>query len=98
MYDLDPDGKKLSVRQLTDYAGDKLRTLYPDADRLRRDWLDADRRSEIVARLEERGIDLAALAKAAGQADADLFDLLCHLAYHAEDVTVIMPRIAGTAH
>ena len=31
VYDLDPDGKKLSCRQLTDYAGDKLRTLYPDA-------------------------------------------------------------------
>ena len=83
VYDLDPDGKKLSVRQLTDYAGDKLRTLYPDASRLRRAWLDADRRSEIVARLEERGIDLPTLAEAAGQPDADLFDLLCHLAYHA---------------
>ena len=82
VYDLDRDGKKLSVRQLTDYAGDKLRTLYPDASRLRRDWLDADRRSEIVARLEERGIDLVTLAETAGQPDADLFDLLCHLAYH----------------
>ena len=83
VYDLDPDGKKLSVRQLTDYAGDKLRTLYPDAAKLRRDWLDAERRSDIVARLEERGIDLGTLAEAAGQPDADLFDLLCHLAYHA---------------
>ena len=83
VYDLDPDGKKLSVRQLTDYAGDKLRTLYPDVAKLRRDWLDADRRSEIVARLDERGIDLATLAEAAGQPDADLFDLLCYLAYHA---------------
>ena len=82
VYDLDRDGKKLSVRQLTAYAGDKLRTLYPDASRLRRDWLDADRRSEIVARLEERGIDLVTLAETAGQPDADLFDLLCHLAYH----------------
>ena len=83
VYDLDPEGKKLSVRQLTDYAGDKLRTLYPDAAKLRRDWLDAERRSDIVARLEERGIDLGTLAEAAGQPDADLFDLLCHLAYHA---------------
>ncbi len=83
VYDLDPDGKKLSVRQLTDYAGDKLRTLYPDAAKLRRDWLDAERRSDIVTRLEERGIDLGTLAEAAGQPDADLFDLLCHLAYHA---------------
>ena len=51
VYDLDPDGRKLSCRQLTDYVGDKLRTLYPDASALRRDWLDAERRAEIVARL-----------------------------------------------
>ena len=83
VYDLDPDGRKLSCRQLTDYAGDKLRTLYPDASALRRDWLDADRRAEIVAHLEERGIDLVTLGEAAGRSDADPFDLLCHLAYHA---------------
>ena len=83
VYDLDPDGRKLSCRQLTDYAGDKLRTLYPDAAALRRDWLDADRRAEIVAHLEERGIDLATLGEAAARPDADPFDLLCHLAYHA---------------
>ena len=35
-----------------------------------------------MARLEERGIDLVTLAETAGQPDADLFDLLCHLAYH----------------
>ena len=83
VYDLDPDGRKLSCRQLTDYAGDKVRTLYPDASALRRDWLDAERRADVVARLEERGIDLVALAEAAGQPAADPFDLLCHLAYHA---------------
>ena len=83
VYDLDPDGRKLSCRQLTDYAGDKLRTLYPDASALRRDWLDVERRADIVARLEERGIDLGTLAEAAGQPEADPFDLLCHLAYHA---------------
>ena len=83
VYDLDPDGRKLSCRQLTDYAGDKLRTLYPDSSALRRDWLNAERRAEIVTRLEERGIDLPILAEAAGQADADPFDLLCHLAYYA---------------
>ena len=83
VYDLDPDGRQLSCRQLTDYAGDKLRTLYPDATALRRDWLDTERRADIVTRLEERGIDLGTLAEAARQPAADPFDLLCHLAYHA---------------
>ena len=84
VYDLDPDGRKLSCRQLTDYAGDKLRTLVSRLlCALRRDWLNAERRAEIVTRLEERGIDLDSLAEAAGRPDADPFDLLCHLAYHA---------------
>ena len=83
VYELDTDGKKLSCRQLTDYTGDKVRTLYPNAPDLRRDWLDAARRAEIVDQLAQRGIDLDTLAETAGQPEADAFDLLCHLAYNA---------------
>ena len=83
VYELDTDGKKLACRQLTDYTGDKVRTLYPNAPDLRRDWLDAARRAEIVDQLAQRGIDLDTLAETAGQPEADAFDLLCHLAYNA---------------
>lgn len=58
MYELDSDGRQLACRQLTDYTGDKVRTLYPNASELRTDWLDPERRAEIVERLEEKGIDL----------------------------------------
>ena len=40
-------------------------------------------RNEIVAALEERGIEFDELAEAAKQPDADPFDLLCHLAFNA---------------
>lgn len=83
VYELDADGKKLACRQLTDYTGDKVRTLYPNASELRTDWLDPQRRAEIVERLEEKGIDLETLGEAVGNPDADPFDLLCHLAYNA---------------
>ena len=83
VYELDTDGKKLACRQLTDYTGDKVRTLYPNAPDLRRDWLDAARRAEIVDQLAQRGIDLETLAETAGKPEADAFDLLCHLAYNA---------------
>src|SRR4030095_11077084 len=46
-------------------------------------WADAAQRSEIIARLEERGVSFDQLADAAGQPEADPFDLLCHLAYNA---------------
>jgi type I restriction enzyme R subunit len=83
VYELDADGRQLSARQLTDFTGDKVRTLYPNASELRSDWLDPARRAEIVERLGERGIDLESLAEAVGRPEADPFDLLCHLAYNA---------------
>ena len=82
VYELDADGKQLSCRQLTDYTGDQLRSLYPNATELRRDWLDPDRRAAIIERLADRGIDLDSLAETVGKPEADLFDLLCHYAYN----------------
>lgn len=83
VYELDAEGKKLACRQLTDYTGDKVRTLFPNASELRKDWLDPERRAEIVERLLDKGIDLETLAEAVNKPEADPFDLLCHLAYNA---------------
>lgn len=82
VYELDAEGRKLACRQLTDYTGDNVRTLYPNASELRSDWLDPERRAEIIERLEDKGIDLDTLAEAVGKPEADPFDLLCHLAYN----------------
>ncbi|WP_292183416.1 EcoAI/FtnUII family type I restriction enzme subunit R [Mesorhizobium sp.] len=83
VYELDSDGRKLACRQLTDYTGDKVRTLYPNASELRNDWLDPARRAEIIEQLQEKGIDPESLSEAVGKPEADPFDLLCHLAYNA---------------
>ena len=83
VYELDSEGKQLAVRQLTDYIGEKVRTLYPNASELRKDWLDPARRADIIEQLEDKGIDTQTLGEAVGKPDADPFDLLCHLAYNA---------------
>jgi len=83
VYALDAEGRRLACKHLTDYTGEKVRTLYPNASELRAGWLDAERRTEIVERLESLGIDTATLAEALGKPEADEFDLLCHLAYNA---------------
>ncbi|MDE2751886.1 MAG: DEAD/DEAH box helicase family protein [Gemmatimonadota bacterium] len=83
VYELDSEGRRLACRHLTDYAGEKVRTLYPNASELRAGWLDTERRAEIVDRLEALGVDPATLAESVGQPEADEFDLLCHLAYNA---------------
>ncbi len=81
--ELDPDGRQLRVIKFTDYAAEKVRILYPTASALRDRWADLEQRAEIIAALEERGIDFASLAQEAGQPEADPFDLLCHLAFNA---------------
>ena len=83
VYELDSEGRKLSIRKLIDYAADKVRTLFPNASELRKNWLDFERRAEIVERLLEKGIDMESLAEAAGRREADPFDLLSHLAFNA---------------
>ncbi|MCI0738531.1 MAG: DEAD/DEAH box helicase family protein [Gemmataceae bacterium] len=83
VYELDVDGRRLRVVQYSEYAADKVRTLYPSAAELRKKWADPDQRAEIIGKLEERGIDFDELATAANQPDADPFDLLCHQAFNA---------------
>jgi type I restriction enzyme R subunit len=83
VYELDPSGNQLRVVRYTDYAAESVRSLFPTSKDLHAAWTDATRRSEIVQRLAERGIGFEQLAEAAGQPDADPFDLICHLAFNA---------------
>jgi type I restriction enzyme R subunit len=64
-------------------VADKVRTLCPSLVELRRRWSDADLRAEIIAKLEERGIDFDELRAATSEPDADPFDLLCYVAFSA---------------
>lgn len=83
VYDLDQDGKQLRVIRYTDYAVEKIRTLFSDSVQLRKRWSDPTERSEVVRMLSERGINFTELAEDAQQPDADPFDLICHLAFNA---------------
>lgn len=83
VHEFDSDGRQLRVVKFTDYAAEKVRTLYPSVVEMRERWADPDGRSEIIALLEERGIDFDELASASDQPEADPFDLLCHLAFNA---------------
>ena len=83
VWDLDADGKRLRMVELTEYAGEKVKTLWRTQEELRDAWMDLERRGEILLELEKRGIEISALAEAAKMPDADPFDLLCHLAFQS---------------
>ena len=81
VYELDAEGNQLRVIQFTDYAGEKVRTLFTSADELQNRWADPLKREEVILELEERGIAFKKLAEVTGQPDADPLDLICHLAF-----------------
>jgi len=83
VHELDADGKQLRVVKLTDYAAEKVRSMYTSAADLRSKWSDAQERAAILDSLEQHGISLDELAKASKQPEADPFDVLCHVAYSA---------------
>lgn len=81
VYELDAEGNQLRVVQFTDYAGEKVRTLFTSADELQDLWADPLKREEVIMELEERGIAFRELSEVTRQPDADPLDLLCHLAF-----------------
>ena len=87
VYELDADGKQLRVVKLTDYTGDKVRSICPSTVELRARWSNPEQRAQIIEQLHERGIDFQTMAIQASQPDADPFDLLCHLAFNAPVLT-----------
>jgi type I restriction enzyme R subunit len=87
VYDLDADGKKLSVVKYSEFSGRALRTLYPTREALQSRWASPETRAEVLRELSERGISFDELATSSGEPDADPFDLLCHLAWNAPLLT-----------
>jgi type I restriction enzyme R subunit len=81
--DIGADGKQLSVTEFRDYTGEVVRTLFPDLAVFRHRWADPDRRAEVLAALQEKGINPAEAADALGNLEADPFDLLCGVAWNA---------------
>lgn len=83
VYELDADGKRLRTVRYTDYAGEKVRSLYRSPAELRAKWMEPGLRAEVLEELAGRGIDVTELAERSGHPDSDPFDLLCHVAFNA---------------
>ena len=71
----------LVTRRVVDRTRDTVRTLYPTPAALRTAWGLPDKRKAVAEALVAHGLDLTELAEAAGQPEADPFDLLCHVAW-----------------
>ncbi len=67
-----------------EYVGGKIISLYNSESELRKNWIDQQSRSEIIAELEQFGIERELLEKELQFPDADTFDLFCHVAFGAD--------------
>ncbi|MGT2471676.1 EcoAI/FtnUII family type I restriction enzme subunit R [Paraburkholderia terrae] len=82
---LGPDGK-LITESLRDFTRIQIGKRFVSLDAFLQAWNDADRKSAIVAELEEQGVLFDELAKEAGK-DLDPFDLVCHIAFGQKPLT-----------
>lgn len=86
-FELDADDNVLRTISYTDYVAEHIRRLSPAAQHLRQAWPLPERRNQIMAALQARGIDLDHLARVTHHQDADPLDLLLHVAYSAPLLT-----------
>jgi type I restriction enzyme R subunit len=87
LYELGPDGSTLQAVSYQNYTKDTLQKLCTTPAELRARWLRQEQREEIKERLIEEGIDLDQLAETLRLPDADLFDLLLHVAFGERPLT-----------
>ena len=81
VYELGPDGRKLSTRSITDYAANQVRTLFRNPAELRARWIQPSERDLVLQELADRGLTTEDLVRVTGHDDADPLDILCHLAF-----------------
>ncbi|ADB39097.1 EcoAI/FtnUII family type I restriction enzme subunit R [Spirosoma linguale] len=81
----DNDGKPILVG-LKDFTRDKMREKFRSMDDFLTYWNAAQRKEVIVQELMEQGVLLDAFTNAVDR-DADLFDLICHVAFDQKPLT-----------
>lgn len=84
---IDPVTGRLITVQLSQYAKEKIKTMFPNATDFRTHWNNLEERKQIIEQLESNGISIEQLMELTKQKDADPFDLLCFVAYDLKPKT-----------
>jgi type I restriction enzyme R subunit len=84
---IDPVTGRLITVQLSQYAKEKIKTLFPSVNDFRSHWNNLEERKQIIEQLENNGISIEQLMEITKQKEADPFDLLCFVAYDLKPQT-----------
>ncbi len=78
---IEATGQELTLEQYRDYTRERICQSAPNQQLLREIWVDSQKRYAFLQALQSAGVHPEALAEVLGQTEADIFDLLCHLAF-----------------
>lgn len=85
---LGADGHTLVTESLTDFTRKSIRGKYATLDDFINNWNEADRKKVIVDELKEYNVLIDAVREANPQlAEADIFDIICHVAFDRKPIT-----------
>ena len=85
---LDEDGKTMRTESVRSYTRKQICKRYATLDDFVKNWTAAERKSAIVDELKELNVLVDAVrAKNPALADADIFDIICHVAYDQPALT-----------
>ncbi|MEJ7680723.1 MAG: DEAD/DEAH box helicase family protein [Segetibacter sp.] len=84
---IDPVTGRLITVQLSQYAKEKIQTMFTSANDFKSHWNNLEERQQIIEQLENKGISIEQLMEITKQKEADPFDLLCFVAYDLKPKT-----------
>lgn len=85
---LGTDGHTLVTESLTDFTRKSIRGKYATLDDFINNWNEVDRKKVIVDELKEYNVLIDAVREANPQlAEADIFDIICHVAFDRKPMT-----------
>lgn len=83
---LDANGK-LRVVSLTKYAQEQVTTLFSNVEEFKSHWMNPQEREQIIEKLAESGISIEHLQETVDLKEADIFDVLCYVAFSLKPLT-----------
>jgi len=78
---------KLKTIQFTEYAKEQIIKFYHSPETLKENWLNLQQRELLLETLASKGISIDLLKEITQQQDADIFDLLCFVAFNLKPKT-----------
>ena len=85
---LDEDGKTMRTESVTDFTKKQIRKRYATLQDFIKNWSEAERKKVIIDELKEYNVLIDAVReKNPALAHADIFDIICHVAYDQPPLT-----------